>query len=85
MLYVDSGVGAGWGDWGAEHVSDYNGPGYTIPGHKGALWYSSIAAGARTAVPRPWPNIGASMRMAFVNEQDGKSGSVAQPTVSLVW
>jgi len=83
-LFVDSGVGAGWGSWGAQHVSDYNGPGYIIPGHAGALWYSSVAAGARTAIPRPWPNVGAALRMGFLNERQN-AGSMVQPTVSLSW
>jgi hypothetical protein len=84
ILYLDSGVGAGWGNWGALHVSNFNGPGYTVPGRSQALWYSSIAAGARTGIPRPWPNIGAALRMAFLNEHD-HAGSVVQPTLSLVW
>lgn len=84
MLYLDSGVGAGWGRWGAQHVTNFNGPMTTIPGRSSALWYSSIAAGARTAIPRPWPNVAAALRMAFLNEQD-HAGSVVQPTVSLVW
>ena len=84
QLFVDSGVGAGWARWGDVFYRTFNGPAYTEPAREGYLWTSSIAGGAHTVFPRPWPNIGVSLRGSFVKEHANAS-TLVQPTLNVSW